>query len=77
VGERCGIQVVIVSHYPVGNSGAIISEAQWYEQLMIEFSDIVVLQIAGHLHADEFRLVEYDQIRLTAPFTKYLTIILS
>ena len=44
----------------VGNSDYIIREAKWFEQLTAEYSDIIALQLAGHTHTDEFRLVGGD-----------------
>ena len=54
----CVVQVIIVAHHPVGSGSDILSESKWYEQLMTEFRDVIVLQVAGHNHADEFRLVK-------------------
>jgi hypothetical protein len=51
------LQVVLIGHHVVGNSDYIIREALWFEQLTTSYSDIIVLQVAGHTHTDEFRLV--------------------
>jgi len=50
-------KVVLVGHHVVGNSDYIIREAKWFESLTSNFSDIIILQVAGHTHTDEYRLL--------------------
>jgi hypothetical protein len=51
------IQLIVLGHHVVGDSDYIVREAKWFEQLTAEYSDMIVLQLAGHSHSDEVRLV--------------------
>jgi sphingomyelin phosphodiesterase len=51
-------KVIVINHHPPGSGDYIIAESKWYEQVMINFKDVVVLQVAGHTHTDEFRLLK-------------------
>ena len=54
-------QVIIINHHPPGTSDYLIHASRWYESLAVNFSHVIVLQVAGHTHTDEFRLVrEYN-----------------
>jgi len=53
-----GEKVIMINHHPPGGGDYLIQESKWYEALMVEYSDIVVLQVAGHTHTDEFRLLK-------------------
>ncbi len=44
-------------HHPPGNTDVIHTQTRWYKDVVAEFSDIITLQVAGHTHHDEFRLV--------------------
>lgn len=49
-------KVIFLGHHVPGNSDFIVSQSHWYEELMANFSDIIVLHMSGHTHTDEFRL---------------------
>jgi len=53
-----GEKVIVIYHHPPGGSSSITSESRWLEKTMVDFSDIVVLQMAGHTHTDEFKLLK-------------------
>lgn len=53
-------KVILLGHHVVGGGDYIISEAKWFESLTANFSDIIILQLAGHTHTDEFRLMFND-----------------
>lgn len=55
--EADGEKVLIINHHPPGGD-YIIPESYWYESLMVRYRDTVVLQVAGHTHTDEFRLLK-------------------
>ena len=46
-----------MSHHPIGGSDSIVTQSRWYQSLVVEYSDIIVLQPTGHTHYDEFRMV--------------------
>jgi sphingomyelin phosphodiesterase len=49
-------KVIFLGHHVPGNSDFIISQSRWYQELMVRFSDIIILHLSGHTHTDEFRL---------------------
>jgi len=51
-------KVILMTHHVIGNGDFIVSEAVWWEELINEFADVIVLQVAGHTHTDEFRLIK-------------------
>ena len=53
----CVIQVILMAHHPIGGADSIVRLSRWYQSLVIEYSDIIVLQPTGHTHTDEIRMV--------------------
>jgi hypothetical protein len=51
------LQVILLGHHPIGGADYIVSQSRWYQTLVVDYSDIIVLQPTGHTHVDEFRLV--------------------
>lgn len=58
-----GEKVILVGHHPPGGADYIISRSRLYERLVLDFSDIIVLQPTGHTHTDEFRMI-YDESKV-------------
>jgi sphingomyelin phosphodiesterase len=52
--KAAGEKVIVLSHHPVLNSFYGYDEA--FSALMLKYSDVVILNVVGHNHADEFRL---------------------
>ena len=50
-----------MAHHVIGSSDVVVDDAKWYEELMVAYHDIIVLQVAGHTHVDEFRLVSMSK----------------
>ena len=50
-------QVIILSHHPVGSSGSIVSATRWWQDVILEYSDVIIMHLSGHSHHDEFHLV--------------------
>ena len=51
------MKVILIGHHPPGSADNLITTSRMYIELAREFSDVIVLHIAGHTHFDEFRLV--------------------
>jgi hypothetical protein len=47
----------LMSHHPPGGADYLVAGSRWYRDLVLTFSDVIVLQISGHTHYDEFRMV--------------------
>ncbi|KAK2154067.1 hypothetical protein LSH36_278g06059 [Paralvinella palmiformis] len=43
-------------HHPVGNSGSIVSATRWWEEVILEYSDVIIMHLSGHSHQDAFHL---------------------
>lgn len=52
-------KVILAGHHPPGSNDYMITGSRWFEQLVLEYSDVIVLMPAGHTHIDEFRMF-YD-----------------
>jgi len=44
-------------HHPPGGSDNLILSSRWFKQIVLKYKDTIILQLAGHTHFDEFRLV--------------------
>ena len=63
-------------HHPVGDNARDFDDVMG--SIIVEFHDVIVLNVAGHRHQDEFRLVSVIlekirlkgsiQIRVTSPY---------
>lgn len=51
-----GERVIIIGHIPLG-ALTLNSFSEWFQQLVVEYSDIIVLQVYGHTHRDHYGLV--------------------
>ena len=51
------IQVILMGHAPPGRYDTIDFYAQYYSRLVLEFHDVIGLQVFGHTHDNEFKLV--------------------
>ena len=51
------LQVVLVGHHPTSGGDIVVRHARWLTDLTTAYRDVVVLQVCGHTHNDEFRLV--------------------
>jgi sphingomyelin phosphodiesterase len=49
-------KVIMVLHHPISGEDVIVTHSRWYSKLVSEYSDVIVLQMAGHTHNDEFRV---------------------
>jgi hypothetical protein len=54
-----GEKVILLGHHPVGGADFIVEQSRWYQSLVRNYSDVIVLQPTGHTHVDEFRMI-YD-----------------
>jgi len=50
-------KIFVILHHTPGELDVTMSEAVWLEELLVEYSEPIVLTIAGHTHYDEFRLI--------------------
>ena len=48
-------QVIIIGHHPIGSNIRDFDED--ITEIISEFGDVIILNVAGHHHLDEFRLV--------------------
>jgi len=48
------VKVIFVTHHPVGDG--IITFDSWVTDLALQYSDNIVLHVAGHKHTDQFHL---------------------
>ena len=51
-------KVILIGHIPEGRL-TLTSFALWYTDLVIEYSDVIVLHMYGHTHSDDFGLVRH------------------
>ena len=51
-----GEKVIIIGHIPPGLY-SLDHFSEWLNELMVEYSDIIVLHIYGHTHRDHYTLV--------------------
>ena len=51
------LQVVIITHHPPCNWDQIVTYTWMFEELMVEYGDLVTMHVSGHSHNDEFRVV--------------------
>ena len=65
-------QVIIIGHHPPGRSDFIVQFSRWLTDLHLEFSDVIVLHVAGHTHKDEFKLVGRMLATLLGIFPPYM-----
>ncbi|KAK2154070.1 hypothetical protein LSH36_278g06048 [Paralvinella palmiformis] len=49
-------KVIVISHHPVGGSDVIVRSARWWEAIINEYHDVIVLHVSGHTHFDELKL---------------------
>ena len=47
----------MVGHVPPGGSDSLEDFNRFYRDLAIEYKDVIVLQVYGHTHKNDFRLV--------------------
>ncbi|CAH1792333.1 unnamed protein product [Owenia fusiformis] len=50
-------KVIMVGHHPPGGSDAGSAWGKWYNNLIVSYSDLVVLQMCGHTHRDHFHVM--------------------
>jgi len=55
-----GEKVIVAIHHPPGQSDFITRYSQWYNDVIVKYSDVIVLHIAGHTHDDHFKIFRDD-----------------
>jgi len=70
-----GEKVIIMGHHPTNSGDYLIDFGYWYKQLALDYTDVIVLHIAGHRHCDAFHLISdannipQSMIYLSTPIT--------
>lgn len=54
-------KVLLIGHHPPGGADYLVTGSRWLEQLVLNYTDVIVLMSTGHTHTDEFRLI-YDSL---------------
>ena len=51
--------MLLLGHHPVGRYDSIVAPTRRLRDLISQYQDVIILQIAGHTHTDEFMQVGY------------------
>ena len=47
----------MLGHIPPGGADGLVEFGSFYEEIVQEYSDVIVLMVSGHVHTDEFKVV--------------------
>ena len=51
------LQIMFIGHHPPGGSSSIILPTRDFQALVANYSDLIVMQVAGHTHFDHYKVV--------------------
>ena len=51
------LQIMFIGHHPPGGSSSIILPTRDFQTLVANYSDLIVMQVAGHTHFDHYKVV--------------------
>ena len=54
-------QVLLLGHHPPGGGDAIVLTTRHFEDLVLEYSDVIMLHVAGHTHNDHYKVVSQSE----------------